>query len=196
MTVEPSSGPGYGATEPDIVAAARAAGLDPDWLNDRSAYQRNFVHGLANPTGLHLQYRLERTPAGTAPDPDPLAGFRVVADWTADPEHMGFPGIAHGGLLMAIVDDVIGRCAALRHHWVVTGRIETRFRAAAPVAAPLRVEGWVTRWQRRAVHGHARVLLPDGTAAVEADGVYLPIPSDLLGHMVEAWPGFAEYAGG
>ena len=170
--------------------------LDVVWLNDRSEYQLNFVHGLRNPDGLHIQYVVEPTPAGVEPpppDPDPLFGHRVVGEWIADEDHMGFPGIAHGGLVGAILDDVIGRCAALRHRWVVTGRLETRFRAAAPVGVPLRLESWLTRWQRRSVTGYARILLPDGGVVAEATGTYLPIPPELLAQMVDAWPGFAAF---
>lgn len=186
----PPPGPGAGA------AGDLPPELDVAWLNDRSAYQRNFVHGLRNDSGLRIQYSVERVPPGAdppPPDPDPLFGCRVVGSWTADQGHMGFPGIAHGGLLMSIVDDVIGRCAALRHRWVVTGRLVTRFRLAAPVGEPLRIEGWITRWQRRAISGVGRILLPDGRVVVEAEGAYLPIPVELERQMTDNWPGFAEY---
>jgi len=75
----------------------------------------------------------------------------------------------------------------------VTGRLETRFRAAAPVGVPLRIESWLTRWQRRSVTGYARILLPDGGVVAEATGTYLPIPPELLAQMVGAWPGFAAF---
>jgi hypothetical protein len=37
--------------------------------------------------------------------------------------------------------------------------------------------------------------LQDGTTVAEATGTYLPVPDALLGRMVDAWPGFAEYTG-
>ncbi|MDB5063757.1 MAG: hypothetical protein JWM18_191, partial [Chloroflexi bacterium] len=41
------------------MSQSRAAvSLDDAWLNDRTEFQRNFVHGLRNPHGLHIQYRL------------------------------------------------------------------------------------------------------------------------------------------
>lgn len=166
--------------------------LDESWLNDRSDYQRNFIHGLRNPAGLHLQYRVERV-AGLAEAVPP--GVMVVADWTADPDHMGFPGIAHGGLVAAILDDAIGRCAALRHRWVVTGRLEVRFRGAGPIGVPLRVEAWITRWLRRQVTGRARVLTHQGGVIAEAEGVYLPPGPELEATMVGSWPGMADYLG-
>lgn len=170
--------------------------IDEAWLNDRSEYQRNFVHGLRSRIGLRVQYHLERVGPGAdppPPDPDPLLGHRVVGSWEADADHMGFPGIAHGGLLTAIVDDVIGRCAALKHAWVVTARLDTRFRRAAPTGVPLRIEGWLTRYRRRAVTGVGRILTPDGGVVLEAVGTYLPIPPEMERTMLESWDGFARY---
>ncbi|MBV8301496.1 MAG: PaaI family thioesterase [Candidatus Dormibacteraeota bacterium] len=155
------------------------AEIDPAWLNDRSAYQMNYVHGLRNPTGLHLQFVLD--------------GERAVTEWTPGPEHGGFPGVAHGGLVVAAIDDAMARCAAVRHRWVVTGRLDVRFRSAAPIGEPLRIEAWSERLLRRVMHAAGRAVLPDGTVVAEARGTYLPIPGDLRRRMLEAWPGFAEF---
>jgi acyl-coenzyme A thioesterase PaaI-like protein len=156
--------------------------LDQGWLNDHSEYQRNFVHGLRNPAGLHLQYH--------------LAGDRVVTTWVTGEEHAGFPGFVHGGLIAAVLDDVMGHCSVLHRRWVVTGRMETRFRDVAPLGAALRVEGWITRLTRRAMLAAAHMSLEDGSIVAESSGTYLPIPESLLGRMVGAWPGFAEFTGG
>jgi len=152
---------------------------DPAWLNDRSDYQRNYVHGLRNPSGLHLQYELD--------------GDRVFTVWTPSPDQAGFPGFVHGGLVSAVLDDTMGRCSALHRQWVVTARLEVRFRNAGPLGTPLRVEGWITRLLRRALHTEGRVLLPDGGIVAEATGTYLPLSEGLRRQMVESWPGFAEY---
>lgn len=153
--------------------------IDPEWLNDRSEYQQNFVHGLRNPAGLQLQYRLEAE--------------RIVTTWTADERHAGFPGVVHGGLIAAVLDDVMGRWAALHHRFLVTARLRVRYRGAAPLGVPLRIEGWSTRLLRRALHTEGRVLTPDGRDVAEATGTYLPMPEALRRHMVAAWPGFHEY---
>jgi acyl-coenzyme A thioesterase PaaI-like protein len=155
--------------------------LDQEWLNDHSEYQRNFVHGLRNPHGLHLQYH--------------LAGDRVVTTWVAGDEHAGFPGFVHGGLIAAVLDDAMGRCSVLHRRWVVTGRMETRFRDAAPIGAALSVEGWITRLTRRVMTAEALMTLEDGSVVAGATGTYLPIPAALLERMVDSWPGFAEFTG-
>jgi len=168
--------------------------LDELWLNDRSEYQLNFVHGLRNPAGLHIQYHLERGDDVEGDTADP-PGHRVVAEWVADERHMGFPGMVHGGLVAAILDDAMGRCAALRHRWVVTGRIDIRYRAAAPIGIPIRIEGWITRYLRRLVSARARMLLDGGAVVATAAGTYLPLTAELERRATEQWPGFAEFLG-
>ena len=167
--------------------------LDDAWLNDRSEFQRNFVHGLHNPAGLHIRYRLDLLEG----EPDPVSGLpphRVRADWTPDPElHVGFPGVVHGGLVSAVLDDVMGRSTMLLRRWTVTGRLEVRYRAPARAAAPLRVEGRMTGVRRRVVTAEGRLLGPDGTVVADARGTYLSLTRELERMMVEGWPGFAAY---
>lgn len=154
---------------------------DPDlgWLNDRSDYQRSFVHGLRNQHGLQLQYTLE--------------GDRVVTVWSPADTHMGFPGVVHGGLVVAVLDDVMGRVPVLQRRWVVTARLDVRFRAAAAVDIPLRFEGWVTSARRRAVHAAGRAVRGDGSLIAEATGTYLPVSPAMRRQMLEAWPGMADF---
>jgi acyl-coenzyme A thioesterase PaaI-like protein len=167
--------------------------LDDAWLNDRSEFQLNFVHGLNNPAGLHIQYRLERLDGDPAP-PSGLPRHRVTGEWTPDPvRHVGFPGIAHGGLVSAVLDDVMGRSTTLLRRWVVTGRLEVRYRGPAPADTRLRVEGWMTGVRRRVITTEARLLLPDGAVIAEAQGTYLPLTAELERRMVERWPGFGAY---
>ena len=160
--------------------------FDASWLNDRSEFQRNFVSGQLNPSGLRLHYELEHGEDGRR---------MVVTEWTPGEEHVGFPGVAHGGLLAAILDDSMGRVAVLRRRWVVTARMEVRYRAAAPLGVPLRFEAWETRHRRQAMHAEGRARLGDGTVVADAGATYLPLTPDLERQMVERWPGFAEFLG-
>jgi acyl-coenzyme A thioesterase PaaI-like protein len=77
-----------------------------------------------NPVGLHLRFR--RT------------GDGVAATHTV-PEHFhGAPGVAHGGIVATILDEV--SCAAIffcRGCWVVTGELSVRYLLPCPVGRPL-----------------------------------------------------------
>ena len=176
-----------------MTVTRSAVRLDDAWLNDRSEFQKNFVHGLRNPAGLHIQYRLDLLEG----EPDPVSGLpphRVRGAWTPDPElHIGFPGVVHGGLVSAVLDDVMGRSTLLLRRWTVTGRLEVRYRGPAPAATPLRVEGWMTGLRRRVVTAEARLLVPDGTVVADSRGTYLSLTRELEQLMVERWPGFAAY---
>lgn len=153
--------------------------IHPDWINDRSEYQQNYVHGLRNAHGLQLQFELE--------------GEVVVTTWSPSEHQVGFPGFVHGGLVSAVLDDTMGRVAALYRRFMVTARLEVRFRSGAELGVPLRVEGWRTRLLRRALHAEGRITAPDDRVVAEATGTYLPLSRDLEQRMVAAWPGFAEW---
>lgn len=154
--------------------------LDIAWLNDRSDYQLNFVHGLRNAKGLHLQYRLD--------------GDRVVASWLPSEDSAGFPGLVHGGLIAAILDDAMGRQSALRHRWFVTGRLETRFREPARIGEWLDVESRVVRLGRKVMRCEATIRRSaDAVAVADAQGTYVAVPAPLVEQMVGSWAGFAAY---
>ena len=160
--------------------------IDPAWLNDNSEFQQNWVHGRRNQSGLHLQYEL-------VDDPDAYANVRVVTTWTPTDEHVGFPGFVHGGLIAAVLDDAMGRSTAIFKRWVVTGRMNVRYRSGIPVGEEVRVEAWITRYQRRLVAASSRATLAGDVTVAEADATYLPVPEEMTGQMVAAWPGFSEY---
>ena len=153
--------------------------LDASLINDRTEFQRNWVHGLRNPSGLQLQFHLD--------------GERVVTEWTASDDHVGFPGFVHGGLISCVLDDAMGRSTLLYKRWVVTGRLSIRYRNGAPINTPLRIEGWVARHERRLITAEGRMVLPDGAVVADAEATYVPVPAGMMGEMLEAWPGFAEY---
>ena len=153
--------------------------MDPAWLNDTSEFQRNFVHGLRNPHGLQLQFEID--------------GDRIFTVWTPGDRDAGFPGFAHGGLVAAVLDDAMARWAALHRRFLVTARLDVRYHDGVPLHAPLRVEGWAVRMQRRAMRGQARALLAGGSVVAEASGTYMPLSAALQQRMVEAWPGFTPY---
>ena len=62
-------------------------------------YTKNcFVCGAHNPHGLHLRFRRE--------------GDKVLADFVARPQHAGFRGIVHGGIIATALDEAMFWAAA------------------------------------------------------------------------------------
>lgn len=82
-----------------------------------------FGCGRENPHGLKLSF-YEAEDGG------------VWAPWTPVREHEGFSGIAHGGLITTVLDEVMGWAVYHRRIWAVTGTLDVRFRRPVPIGEP------------------------------------------------------------
>ena len=86
----------------------------------------------------------------------------------------GWEGIAHGGILCTILDEVMAWALVGEDNWGVTARMAVDFKKPVAVGTRLRADGWVTRSRRRLVETAARVV--DATSGIElatATGVYV-----------------------
>jgi acyl-coenzyme A thioesterase PaaI-like protein len=126
-----------------------------------------FVCGIDNPIGLHLAFYT---------DDD----GRCIARFRPRPEHQGYPGQLHGGLISTLLDETMGRVLTSRDVWAVTGRLEIAFRASVPLDQELTIVGQLTRERSRAYEARGRIQLPDGTVLVEATGVYFRVPDEQV----------------
>jgi len=124
-----------------------------------------FVCGVENQQGLGLSFY------ETGPD--------TVETTVVLPEHLqGYPGVAHGGIVTALLDEVTLRAAVIGQpeHLMVTGKIEVRFRQNVPIGVPLRVVGTLLERKRRATRTRGEVLLPDGRVGAEAESILMDHP--------------------
>ncbi len=159
-----------------------AEAIDPR-LNDQSEYQRCFACGLRNDAGLQLVFRQE--------------GDEIVTEFTPDERFAGFPGVVHGGILATLLDEALSRTATIEGRWMMTGRLETRYRMPAPLGHTFRVTARVISSRARMVKAHGEVRLADdpGTIVAEAEGIFLPIPREYQRESVARFPeltGFFE----
>ena len=120
------------------------------------------------------------------------------AQVTFGSHHQGGPGIAHGGIVGAALDEACGLLATWHRFPTVTARIAIRFRRPAPINRALRISSRVTESaaQDRDLGG-----LRDGKDVLaEAEGVFLHVPLDHFlatpeGRAAgEAWRGRLENA--
>jgi acyl-coenzyme A thioesterase PaaI-like protein len=102
----------------------------------------------------------------------------VVGEFTVTEHHQGAPGLAHGGLLAAAFDEVLGALNWLLAHPAVTARLETDFRRPVPVGSVLRIDARITGAKGRKVWTSAvgRLTGPDGPVAVTAAALFVQVP--------------------
>lgn len=135
--------------------------------------QMCFGCGMENPIGLKLFFY--ETDDG-----------RVVARFTPRDEYQGYPGVLHGGIISAVLDEVLGRVCIAEGRWVVTAKMEVKYRRPIPVGEPLTVVGKTvdSRGRRLVVHGELR--LSDGRVGAEATAVFLELPEEQTAGMEDA----------
>jgi acyl-coenzyme A thioesterase PaaI-like protein len=106
--------------------------------------------------------------------------------------HQGGPGIAHGGIAGAALDEACGLLATWHRFPTVTARIAIRFRKPAPINRALLATAKVDADRGRRIEISAE--LRDGEEVLaEADGAFLHVPLEHFlatpeGHAAgEAW---------
>ncbi|HEY7347686.1 MAG TPA: PaaI family thioesterase [Ktedonobacterales bacterium] len=150
-------------------------------LNDRSDYQRCFVCGVRNASGMRVEFRRE--------------GECILADFLPEEAFQGFPGVVHGGVLASLLDEALSRTALLHGEWVMTGRLEIRYRQPAVVGQLLRVSAEIEQRRARMVIARGAIALAADPAVViaEARGTFLPYPEQLRQQALQTYPGLDRW---
>ena len=98
-----------------------------------------------------------------------------VSEVTFGVHHQGGPGIAHGGIVGAALDEACGLLATWHRFPTVTARIAIRYRRPAPINRALRISSRVTAERGRRIEISAELRDGDELLA-EADGAFLHVP--------------------
>jgi acyl-coenzyme A thioesterase PaaI-like protein len=125
-----------------------------------------FGCGSRNPIGLKLVFEQD--------------GELTRTTFTGAPEHQGWKGVVHGGLLATLLDEAMGQWLWARNFVTMTAEMTTRYSAATPVGMKLIVEAERTAEKGRLIQMEARIKLPDGTVSARAAAKFLKVkPEDM-----------------
>jgi len=129
-------------------------------MDDRQPTSRGcFVCGRDNPVGLKTAWFNRR-------EEGEVRGEVSVA------EHFnGYPGVVHGGIVAALLDETAGRALLIDGDFedlMVTLKLEVTYRRPTPTATPLTVVGRVVRRSRRRAEAEAELRLADGAVSATA----------------------------
>ena len=139
-------------------------------MNKQPNSRHCFVCGMQNPIGLGLQF----TDDGES---------TVRAEVTVPDQYNGYPGVVHGGIVAAILDEVSGRALLARGHDIknlfVTLKMEVRYRHPTPTNTPLTAIGSIVEAKERKAQVRGEIRLPDGTVTAEADCIVIRPPDEF-----------------
>jgi len=91
-------------------------------------------------------------------------------------DHQGAPGLAHGGVLTAVLDEVLGSLNWLIGVPAVTARLEVDFRRPVPVGSELLLDARITGVHGRKVFMEAQARFADSSVALSASAVFVSVP--------------------
>lgn len=130
------------------------------------SYGRCFLCGLENPRGLRLVLFAE--------------GEEVLTEFKLEEAFIGYEGIAHGGVLAGILDEVMWWAVAWH-----TGRASfttellVRYRRPALIGHTFRAKGRILRFNQRIVETEGEILdLETGEVCTSGSGRYYLLKGD------------------
>jgi acyl-coenzyme A thioesterase PaaI-like protein len=143
------------------AAAAEARIIDvPGIPRFEIAPHHCFACGTLNTHGIGLLLHVERG--------------RSWVELPLEPRFQGWDGIAHGGIIATIVDEVMAWALVGEDDWGLTARLAVDFKKPVSVGQRIRADGWITRSRRRIVDTEARVTdATTGELLATGTGVYM-----------------------
>lgn len=143
-----------------------------------------FICGLENRCGLHLRFYT------TAPG-------EVTVEYTVPDQYQGYPGVVHGGIVAAMLDEVTGRVFMGNPEaprFMYTARLDIRYRKNVPVGKPLQVVGRAKKCKRRTATATGTIYDAAGEILAEAEALLVDVPASLVDHANLEELGWKVYA--
>ena len=122
-----------------------------------------FGCGPENDAGLGIRYGLD--------------GDVVRATLTLDARHEGARGLAHGGIVAAILDDVQGGVLVAMRTRAVTAKLDVDFVAPVVLGHELAVEAWLESFEGRKIRLAGRIL-DSGRTVASARGLFITVEKE------------------
>ena len=122
-----------------------------------------FVCGEANPAGLNLRFETD--------------GTTITARFVADERHIGFKGTVHGGIIGAVLDEVMVWASALHsRQFAYCAELSVRFILPVKPGEAFTAVGELTGQRRQKLFlTKAELRSSSGLAHASAVGKYIPV---------------------
>ncbi len=152
---------------------------DPLSLNDTTDYGLCFGCGPRNPFGLKLHFERE--------------GHRIVSRFTPSEQYQGFPRYLHGGVITALLDEIMSRVSIVTHNrWSITAGIDVHFRKPILIGQEITAVAEHVETNFKMVTAESKLILPDGKIAAKATGKFFFLPENRLAEMTADYPALAR----
>ena len=128
-------------------------------------YPYCFVCGNKNKIGLKVEFFFDKG--------------KAKAQYTPTPEFEGYKDILHGGILSALLDEVMIYSIIAQGIITVTVQMEIRFKKPAKIGETLFLEGWVSEDKGRILLTEGKIFKKDGTILAESKGKFFRAEGEM-----------------
>jgi uncharacterized protein (TIGR00369 family) len=123
-----------------------------------------FGCGFRNTEGLQIAFEID--------------GWKVSGRFIPRKSHQGFPGVAHGGIAAAAMDEAMGWAMYAAGAWAMTARMQVKYRRPLTLGEEVIVSAETTRDRGRRLEAVARIETLAGEVLCEAEGLFLRMPEE------------------
>ena len=123
-----------------------------------------FGCGKLNTEGLGIDFEVD--------------GLKVEGRFVTRDAHQGYPGVTHGGIAAAAMDEAMGWAMYAAGAWAMTAKIEVKYRKSIPLGEELVVTAGVVRDRGRMLEAAAEIRSLAGDRLAEAKALFVRLPKD------------------
>lgn len=138
---------------------------DKSKMKPMKSYPQCFVCGDKNPYGLKVAFYVKDD--------------KVVAECAAGSHFQGYKDILHGGILSALLDEVMIRAALAKGISSLTSEIKVRFKKLVRVGDKLFLEGRLVEDKGRMLLAEGKITNQDNEVVAWGEGKFLKAEGEM-----------------
>jgi acyl-coenzyme A thioesterase PaaI-like protein len=138
-------------------------------MEKQASARHCFICGVNNQNGLQIKFYQS--------EPGVVVAHVVV------PKHFeGYPGVVHGGIVSAMLDEIAGRAFLTGDppRFMVTAKLTVRFRRPVPIEQPLKLLGNAKEDKGRMAIASSELHDMSGALLAEAEVVLANMPANIV----------------
>lgn len=136
-------------------------------MNRQPVSRMCFLCGRENEAGLKMSWY-------NYPEEGKVRAFFEIPD-----NFNGYPGVVHGGIVAAILDETSGRALMIHgdnDYVFMTARLEVKYRRPVPTNTPLIASGWVVKGGQNRARVAGEITSSDGQRLASCTATVLRPP--------------------
>ena len=127
-----------------------------------------YVCGRENTVSLHMTFFLQDN-------------GEVTSELMVPEVYAGYPGMVHGGNIVAMMDEAAGRAVTgdQPNRFTVTSQLTVKYRQPVPTNQLIKVTGRLLKKRGKVSHAYGEIRNMEGELLAEADAVFVDVAEDF-----------------